>query len=118
MKRDVAAALEAARHAIAAAQAAVLAAEEACAAPVSTTPALADVTSNPLGSARSFLDAGRAGHFATWRRGRHVVAAWDDVERYARSRGVRRKVRSTPANEPSDRQLLAAGRVRASKRSA
>lgn len=49
-------------------------------------PELATARSNPLGSARAFLDAARRGDFPSSRRGREVVATWSDVESYDRSR--------------------------------
>jgi predicted GIY-YIG superfamily endonuclease len=46
------------------------------------TPRYATAKSNPLGSARSFLNAHRAGKFRTFMRGREVAAIWKDVERW------------------------------------
>lgn len=43
---------------------------------------LATSKNNPLGTARAFLGAARAGHFKSGRRGREVVAQWSDVEAY------------------------------------
>jgi hypothetical protein len=49
-------------------------------------PEMATAKHNPMGNARAFLDAAREGKFPSGRRGREVVALWQDVESYQRSR--------------------------------
>jgi hypothetical protein len=76
-----------------------------------SSPRYADAKHNPLGSARAFLDAARRRDFATFRRGREVVARWADVEAWIESR--KRPVQlppAVPAND--DRALLEASGVR------
>lgn len=63
------------------------------AAPVA--PALATAKHNPLGSSRAFLDAARAGRFASRRRGREVVADWSDVVAFD---VARQRPRTPPAS--------------------
>jgi hypothetical protein len=77
-----------------------------------STPRYADAKANPLGSARAFLDAGRAGRFPTFKRGREVVALWADVERSieSRKRPPRERKPVDPADE--DRALLRAAGIR------
>lgn len=53
----------------------------------------ASAQNNPLGTPRAFLNAGRRGHFPTFKRGREVVAKWDEVERDIESRPVQRQPR-------------------------
>jgi len=52
---------------------------------------------NPLGGARIFLDAGRRGEFDTFKRGRQVVAKWEDVEAYIERTKVKRSRRPASA---------------------
>ena len=49
-------------------------------------PRYATAQNNPVGSPRAFLDAGRAGRFRTFKRGRQVCALWGDVEQWIESR--------------------------------
>ncbi|HVY46289.1 MAG TPA: hypothetical protein VHB21_10445 [Minicystis sp.] len=73
------------------------------------SPKYADAKSNPLGSARAFLDAGRRGDFPTFKRARNVVALWSDVEAYIERR---RRERPRVVEEQDDRALLEAAGVR------
>jgi hypothetical protein len=63
------------------------------------TPEYATAQNNPLGSARAFLDAGRRGDFAWFKKGRERVAKWSDVTAYMESRAVvsHRRVAPTAA---------------------
>jgi hypothetical protein len=70
----------------------------------------ADAKHNPLGAARAFLDAARRGDFASFKRGRVVVARWEDVEGYIETR--RRSVRPRMAGLDNDRALLERAGVR------
>lgn len=60
----------------------------------------ATANDNPLGSPRSFLDAGRRGDFPTCKRGREIAARWVDVDAYIAGRQRERKARprTIPAN--------------------
>jgi hypothetical protein len=106
----VRAAIEAARHALAAAEA-LLCEDAETGAPV---PRYADASENPIGSARAFLDAARAGHFATFKRGRKVSALWADVERWIESRH-RSPVTRPPAPVDVERAELERAGVRFAK---
>ena len=64
-------------------------------------PELATARNNPLGSSRAFLDAARAGRFPSFRRGKEVVARWEDVADYDRARMRPRPARTAPM-EPVD----------------
>jgi hypothetical protein len=61
----------------------------------------ATASNNPIGSPRAFLDAGRAGKFRTFKRGRQVCALWADVEHWieSRKRPVRENSRADPADD-------------------
>jgi len=63
-------------------------------------PRYATANNNPIGSSRAFLDAGRAGKFRTFKRGRQVCALWPDVEQWIESR--ERPVRADKPAEPAD----------------
>jgi hypothetical protein len=71
----------------------------------------ADGKANPLGSRRAFLDAARRGDFPSFKRGREVVARWEDVVAYIESRP-----RDAPAarvdEAEDDRAALTAAGVR------
>jgi hypothetical protein len=55
-------------------------------------PTYATAKHNPLGSARSFLDAARRGDFRSHKVGREVRALWTDVDSYIQTRpGARRR---------------------------
>jgi hypothetical protein len=102
-------ALAAARKAIAAARDALCAADALLDAQASegapaAGPRYADWEHNPLGSRRAFLDAARAGRFATFKRSRRVTALWADVEAWIESRP--RPARGAAALD-DDRELLA-----------
>ncbi|WP_044966279.1 hypothetical protein [Sorangium cellulosum] len=73
---------------------------------VQLTPRYATAKLNPLGSARAFLDAGRRGHFATFKRRREVVALWTDVETWIESRKLARRERKPVDDADDDRALL------------
>lgn len=81
------------------------------------TPEWATARNNPLGSPRAFLDAARAGHFPSSKRGREVVARWEDVEAYDRARmrprssGPKSGVTHTTSSD--ERRLAALRRARA-----
>jgi len=76
-----------------------------------SSPSYASAKHNPIGSARAFLDAARRGDFATFRRGREVVARWADVEAWLEGRKRPNRVPpAVPAND--DRALLEASGVR------
>lgn len=81
-------------------------------------PRYADAKTNPLGSARAFLDAARRDAFPSFRRGRNVVALWTDVQGYIESR--RRLPRERKPADPTedDRALLEAAGVRLRQRAA
>ncbi|WP_441291916.1 hypothetical protein ACSRUE_17035 [Sorangium sp. KYC3313] len=76
------------------------------------TPRYATAKSNPLGSARTFLEAGRRGHFATFKRGREVVALWTDVETWIESRKLAPRERKPGDDADDDRTLLRRAGVR------
>lgn len=77
-------------------------------APMLRQPEFADAKRNPLGSERAFLDAGRRGDFATYRRGREVVARWSDVLAYIERRKVPRRgaARTIAASDVDPSALL------------
>lgn len=73
---------------------------------VAACPEHASAQHNPLGSARAFLDAGRRGDFPTFKRGRQVVARWNDVLAFIEAREIQRQVprltrKPTAANVPA-----------------
>lgn len=75
-----------------------------------TTPRYATAKSNPLGSARAFLDAGRRRDFPTFKRGREVVAHWTDVETWIESRKLVPRERKPGDDADDDRaRLIGAG---------
>lgn len=75
-------------------------------------PRYATAKSNPLGSARAFLDAHRRGEFATFKRGREVVALWTDVETWIESRKAATRERRPADDTDDDRALLEAKGLR------
>lgn len=89
---------------------------EKVAARLAATPAapeLATAKHNPLGSARAFLDAARAGRFPSWRRGKEVVARWEDVSEYDRARMRPRPARTAPTPPPTQQDEIEASLRRA-----
>lgn len=66
-------------------------------------PEMAAAKHNPMGNGRSFLDAAREGKFPSGRRGREVVALWQDVESYQRARV---RPRSSAASDGSRETAL------------
>lgn len=70
-------------------------------------PEMATAKHNPMGNGRSFLDAAREGKSPSGRRGREVVALWQDVVAYDRSR-VRPRT-STVSDAAREAQLRACG---------
>ena len=77
-------------------------------------PTYADANNNPLGSARAFLDAHRRGDFPTFKRGREIVARWEDVEAYIASRPTAPRAAALPAPAAIDIDIdkLLAGKAR------
>jgi hypothetical protein len=73
-------------------------------------PDLATAKHNPLGSPRAFLDAARRGAYPSYRRGREVVARWEDVAAYDRARLRPRATREAAAGDPAgkDQAILRA----------
>ncbi|WP_438038635.1 hypothetical protein [Sorangium sp. So ce128] len=68
-------------------------------------PRYASSKTNPLGSARAFLDAGRRKNFPTFKRGKEVWALWTDVETWIESRKtVPRECK--PVDEADDDRAL------------
>ncbi|KYF56715.1 hypothetical protein BE04_33570 [Sorangium cellulosum] len=70
------------------------------------TPHYATAKSNPLGSARAFLNAHRRGHFHTFKRGREVAALWTDVETWIESRKIVPRECKPVDDADDDRALL------------
>ncbi|MGK3959911.1 hypothetical protein WMF38_43540 [Sorangium sp. So ce118] len=70
------------------------------------TPRYATAKSNPLGSARAFRDAGRTGHFPTFKLGREVAALWTDVETWIESRRIAPRERKPIDDADDDRAVL------------
>lgn len=68
------------------------------AAAAAETPQTATSKRNPLGSSRAFLDAARTGKFPSFKRGREVVARWQDVEAYEAARWRPRTVQGHPSD--------------------
>lgn len=79
------------------------------AAAAAETPQTATSKRNPLGSSRAFLDAARAGKFPSFRRGREVVARWQDVEAYEAARWRPRTVQGAAADDIRAARLLQHG---------
>jgi hypothetical protein len=67
------------------------------------TPRYATSKHNPLGTARSFLNAARANKFKTFKRGRETAAKWDDVAAYVESTARTKRKKSAPGDFDIDR---------------
>src|SRR5262245_59505491 len=67
---------------------------------------------NPLGSESGFLEAARRGASPSFKRGRNVVARWEDVEAYIESRRCPARPAAESADVGADREELEKAGVR------
>lgn len=66
-------------------------------------PEYATAKHNPLGTARSFLNAVRANKFRSFKRGRETAALWADVAKYVESTARTKRKQKSQADVDLDR---------------